>query len=198
MKKVVLLGNSIRLSYWKRVGELLSDICEIYGPEENCAYTLHAIRQAKVWFAKWGHVDLIHYNTGIWDHHRNGVDEEPLSSPEQYLYLNRRLHRYLAGRGDRLIWATSIPAGEDYDRCGTRDLLAETRAIWNDEIALYNGIVSAYLRHQGVGINDLHALVSAHPEYIGSDGIHLTDAGVEAAAQQTAEAIRKKLAEEAE
>ena len=196
MKKVVLLGDSIRLSYWKRVRELLADICEVYAPEENCAYTLHTIRQAKVWFTKWGHVDLIHYNTGIWDHHRNGVDEEPLSSPEQYLYLNRRLHRYLAGRGDRLIWATSIPAGEEYYQCGTRDLLAETREIWNDEIALYNGITAAWLSHQGVKINDLHALVSAHPEYIGDDGIHLTAEGVEAAAQQTAAAIRLELEKE--
>ena len=42
----------------------------------------------------------------------------------------------------------------------------------------------------------LRGLIAA--EYLSADGIHLSEAGVEAAAQQTAQAIRALLAEETE
>ena len=192
MKKVVLLGDSIRLSYWKRVRELLSDICEVYAPDENCAYTLHTIRRAKNWFAKWGHVDVIHWNNGAWDHHRDAGDGEPLSSPEQYLYLNRRLHRYLAGKGDKLIWATTTPAGINY----REEMVMVDRETWNDEVNLYNEIMVAYMTHHGVEIDDIHALVWENLEkYICADAFHLSPEGQEAVAQQVARHIRRALEE---
>ena len=116
MKTVVMLGDSIRLSYWKRAAELLSDLCTVIVPDDNCAYTLYTLRHIRGWFRDWGleKVDLIHWNNGIWDHHRNAEDLEPLSTPEQYLYQNRRLYRQLARYSDKLIWATTIPAGIRY------------------------------------------------------------------------------------
>jgi len=179
MKKVVLLGDSIRLSYWERVRELLADVCEVYAPEENCAYTMHTLRCVRHWFtsSRWENVDLIHWNNGIWDHHRNAEDGEPLSTPEMYLYLNRRLHKQLALYAKKLCWATTIPAGEHYT-CNPKNLCAISREEWNRETVLYNDLLVAYLRYQGVSINDLYTLVAQHPEYQGGDGIHLTPVGV--------------------
>ena len=192
MKKAVLLGDSIRLSYCARVGELLAGECEVLWPEENCAYTMYTLRRTREWFegsGGWGTVDLIHYNNGIWDHHRVADDGEPLSTPEQYLYLNRRLHRQLAEYAPKLIWATTIPAGEAYQYT-PHWVLGLKRDDWNREIREYNALLSGYLSSQGVEINDLYALVAPHPEYITTDGIHLTAEGVEAAAQQVASHIR--------
>ena len=47
MKQIILLGDSIRMQYQPVVGELLKDIAEVSGPEENgrwSGYTLNSLR----------------------------------------------------------------------------------------------------------------------------------------------------------
>ena len=195
MKKVVLLGDSIRIQYAPRVKELLSDICEVYTPEANCAYTMFTIWNLHVWMAEMGiskeKVDLIHYNNGIWEHHRTLDDSEPLTTPELYLTLNRRLYKQLKKHSDKLIWATTIPSGENYNPNGLCKL---PRSEWDCEINMYNGVLASYLVAQGVEINDLYSLIGSDTEkYIGGDGIHLSESGIEAAAQQVAAKIRAAL-----
>ena len=41
MKKILLLGDSIRLGYDNYVKESLKNVAEVYLPEENCAYTVN-------------------------------------------------------------------------------------------------------------------------------------------------------------
>ena len=194
MKKVLLLGDSIRLSYQDRVRELLSDVAEVVWPEANCQYTLYTIWNIRFWFRdyKWGKVDLIHWNNGTWDHHRCLDDGEPLSTPEEYLFLNRRLHRQLKTYTDNLIWATTTPAGTNkaFDK---ESLASLPRDEWNKEIGLYNDLLSAYLRDQGVAIDDIHGLVSDNIDYICEDGFHLNSEGVQAVARQVADCIRSHL-----
>ncbi len=194
MKNVLLLGDSIRLSYCERVRELLSDICDVRFPESNCAYTLNTIWNVRNWIRNSGFekIDLIHYNNGIWDHHRNLNDGEPLSSLEQYIYLNRRLHGHLAENAEKLIWATTTPASESDN--SPRELLGDlTIDEWNRETELYNNVLAGYLTSKGVWITDLYSLVSSDAGYISDDGIHLSEAGVEAAAKKVADNIRKCL-----
>ncbi|MBE6598606.1 MAG: SGNH/GDSL hydrolase family protein [Ruminococcaceae bacterium] len=199
MKKVVLIGDSIRLSYWQRVKQILENegVCEVYAPLDNCSYTLNIIRRIRVWFRDMGveHADLIHWNSGIWEHHRNTDDMAPFSTPEMYLTYNKRLLRQMQKYGDRLIWASTTPAGKHYhyDPNGLCGIPLEE---WNREIDLYNGILSSYLITQGVTINDLNSLIGADTDrFITDDGIHLTPEGEEAAAEQVASVIRARLAE---
>ena len=193
MKKIVLLGDSIRLSYQDRVRELLSDVAEVLWPDANCAYTLNTVWNVRFWFKDWGPVDLIHWNNGIWDHHRTLDDGEPLSTPKEYLYLNRRLYQQLKRYTSNLIWATTTPAGLGYKQ-EKGGLCSLPRDEWNREIKLYNDLLSAFLTGQGVAIDDLHGLVAGHiGDYVSEDGIHLTPAGVEAAAEQVAGCIKAGL-----
>ena len=193
-KNVILLGDSIRLNYCERVKELLSDICDVRFPYDNCAYTLNTIWNVRNWVNEIGFdkIDLIHYNNGIWDHHRNLADGEPLSNIEQYVYLNRRLHNHLSTYTDKLIWATTTPSSS------TRDYKSSTLAClpndeWNREIALYNNVLSGYLTSKGVWITDLYNVIGADEANLCEDGIHLSEKGIEAAAQAVADNIRKRL-----
>ena len=94
---------------------------------------------------------------------------------------------------DRLVWATTIPAGEGFpfDPDG---VFAVPREQWNREIRLNNALMTAYLKEEGVRVNDLASLAERDPAYLAPDGISLSEAGIEAAARQTAEAIRAVLA----
>ena len=62
------------------------------------------------------------------------------------------------------------------------------------DILLYNDILRKVAAEEDAAVNDLYAVVSpAKGEMIGEDHIHLTPAGIEACAAQTAEVIRKAL-----
>ncbi len=195
MKRIVLIGDSIRQNYEPLVREKLAGVCEVYAPKANCAYTLCSIFNIRDWFKEMGidHADLIHWNNGIWEHHRNADDNEPFTSPELYLSLTKRLHRQMKRYSDNILWASTIPAGPAYSPDG-HILLYLSREDWDREIALYNGIASAYFKSEGVAVNDLNGLIASDPaRYVCEDGIHLTDEGKEAAAEQVANAIRKAL-----
>ncbi len=195
MKKVLLMGDEIHFSYQERVKELLSDVCEVVCDPCNSRYTANAlwlVRDQVELTLKLKDISLIHWNNGIWDHYRTMDDGEPLVTAEQYLCYSRRYQRQLGVYADRLIFATTTPAGEgyDYDPNGVYGIPKEE---WNREVAYYNDLVVPYFKHEGVAVNDLHGLVMANPDYLGEDGIHLSEMGVEAVARQTADVIRAVL-----
>ena len=193
MKRVVLIGDSIRMNYQDKVREKLEGVCEILSPKDNCGDTLSSIRDMRRWFSDWGKVDMIHWNNGIWEHHRNADDDLPFTSPEIYLALTMRLHNHRKGYSDKIMWASTIPCGEQYDPA-SHVLLTLSREEWNREIALYNRVASAYFRKEGVPINDLYSVLAGDPkEFYVEDGIHLSDAGKDAAAEQVAAKIREML-----
>ena len=70
MKKIVLLGDSIRMGYDKYVKEALEHSAQVFYPAENCRFAEHVLRFVHEWKAKgeWGDdVDLVHWNAGLWD-----------------------------------------------------------------------------------------------------------------------------------
>ena len=70
MKKVVLLGDSIRMGYDKYVKEALEGTAEVLYPSENCRFSQYMLRYIHDWKKKgeWGDdVDLVHWNAGLWD-----------------------------------------------------------------------------------------------------------------------------------
>ena len=68
MKKVVLLGDSIRLiGYGKRVEELLGDQCTVWQPEDNCRFSKYTLRMLFDEQQNIKDADVIHWNNGLWD-----------------------------------------------------------------------------------------------------------------------------------
>ena len=71
MKKVVLLGDSIRLwGYGTPVEEALKNEFEVWQPTENCRFTTYVIRNLHEWKKQTecgSDIDLIHWNVGLWD-----------------------------------------------------------------------------------------------------------------------------------
>ena len=49
MKKILLLGDSIRLGYDNYVKESLKNVADVYFPEENYAYTVNILRKLHAW-----------------------------------------------------------------------------------------------------------------------------------------------------
>ena len=208
MKNVILVGDSIRLGYQDMVKEMLGDEVHVFSPDENCRYTKYALWGMWNWMERWGspRIDVIHWNTGIWDLHRCTTDGEVFTPLYEYIEVNRRLANQMKSYSNNLIWATIIPGGKaldgrarqnaliNTDASAPKVFLADTTDKWNADVRLYNAAVSAMLRESGVHIDDHYgALVNNTDLYISADGIHPTPEGYQVLAKRTVEEIRKLL-----
>ena len=70
MKKIILLGDSIRGGYDKYVKYAFKNEAEVYYPNENCRFAAYILRHLPNWKDDFGcgdDVDLVHWNAGLWD-----------------------------------------------------------------------------------------------------------------------------------
>lgn len=176
--KITLLGDSIRkIGYGTRVPEILGEDFEVFQPTDNGRFSKYTLRGIWDWQEKMAGSRIVHWNNGLWDV-RNLWDNEPFSSPDEYVENMLRIARFLLAHYEKVIFATTTPVTPRHPY---------TR---NDLIVEYNQLIVPKLKEMGILINDLHSLVAPHvDEYIREDLIHLTDAGIEACAGQTARMI---------
>ena len=180
MKKVVLLGDSIRMiGYGKRVEEALRDEFEVWQPDDNCRFAKYTLRGLWDWQDDIRGADISHWNNGLWDICR--LYGDGLFTPlEVYVDEMVRVGKLLLQRAPKVIFATTTPVRADHPHNR------------NEDIAEANALLVPKLREIGVIINDLHVSVSADIErYIRADDkIHLSEEGIALCAAQVEAAIR--------
>lgn len=184
MKKVTLLGDSIRLlGYGQKVPELLGNDFEVYQPEVNCCYAKYTLRGLYDWKDGIAGSDVIHWNNGLWDV-CDLFGDGSFSTPEEYKVNILRIASLLIKITPKVIFATTTPVLDNHP-CQS-----------NSDIAAQNANVVPELLKMGIVINDLYATVYPHrTEYIREDDqIHLTERGIDVCAEQVAQII-KELAE---
>ncbi len=178
MKKIVLLGDSIRLiGYGKVVPEMMGEGYEVLQPSDNCAYAKYTLRHI---FREWKDLiadsDVIHWNNGLWDAIDYG--DGWFSDRDEYVKNMLRIAAQLQKNAKTVIFATTTPIAVDIAR--------------NACIKEYNEILVTELRKMGVVINDLHSLVSENIEkYICDDKTHLSEEGIKVCGEQVAKIIKE-------
>lgn len=172
MKKLYLIGDSIRMGYAPFVAAALQGKVKVFWPDENCrfaAYTFYALGDWEADMRVGADLDLIHWNVGLHDSIHFG-DEDAMTPPDVYgYYLGRIIHRlkflYPAARQ---IFATSTPVVE------------ERHSFWlsrkNAEIEELNRVALDVMQKNGIEVNDLHAIMSAAPFACHSDHAHFNNA----------------------
>lgn len=169
MKKIILLGDSIRLGYQAYVKEALKEAAEVFSPNENCRFAQHTLRLLPEWINKWEvgeDIDLVHWNVGLWDVLRLYGDDT-FTTPEFYEELLKRLVRRMRTLlpNAKLVFATSTSVIESrYEN--------KNACLFNADIEKFNDIAVRTLRPLGVGINDLYAITKDMPESYHSDATH--------------------------
>lgn len=182
MKKVLLLGDSIRISYQPSVKAKLDGIAEVVGPEENCRFAKYTLWNIAAWINQLGKPDIIHWNNGTWDlYHQH--DAMGIFTPlEEYILYIKRVLKELRRTGATIIWAATTPVN------------AKSIVCKNSEIDKYNAEVARYMAAERIEINDLNKIIKDNIElYIGEDHLHLSKQGEEICAAAVAAAIRKHL-----
>ena len=168
MKKIVLIGDSIRMGYDKYVKDALSGTAQVFYPNENCRFAEYVLRYAHEWKrdGEWGDdVDLVHWNAGLWDVIELFGDG-PLTSLSYYgeaiARIDKRL-RMLFPKA-KIVFATSTKVNEKL--CGF-----EFRRR-NEIIEKYNAEALRVLSNTDAVINDLYSLTKTFPDSYHSDWVH--------------------------
>lgn len=194
MKRVLLLGDSIRMGYDKKVRALLQQECEvIFAEDDNGRFAAYTLWQANQLFKQYGRFDIVHWNNGYWDMNIEPPMTEPMHPAEEYVHFLKRIIRLLCRNGAKIIFATSLPvcgSGNARDDSGTTGFLQYD----NRWVIQYNDAACRLMQEEGIEINDLYALCMKKPGYYkAADRLHLTEAGYWEVAKQTADCIRRCL-----
>ena len=178
MKKLILLGDSIRMGYQPEVARILKGQMEVAGPAENGRWSGYILNSLRFWMPEWGSPDVIHLNAGLWDTGDDYGFGRPFTKPADYKenleLIIRVLREHYPEAG--LILATTTPTLD-------RD---------QQVIRSYNEILSRTAQEQNILLNDLYSLLAGKEEkYICPDKIHLTKEGFCLAAQQVVCAVKQ-------
>ncbi len=203
MKKVMLIGDSIRLNYQESVAKELDGEFEVWGSEENnrfAKYTLNELGRMLNEFsqqkkeeisqalltptAELGkdtiYPDIIHWNNGLWDTSIVCEEDGAFTPVDEYISYMSKILRELRKITDRIIFATTTP------------VKPENPNQKNDIIVEFNKRIVEFMEKENVMINDLNAVVNSNlDEYLAPDNIHLSEAGKAACGKAVAECVKK-------
>ena len=180
LKKLILLGDSIRMGYQPEAARILKGQMEVAGPAENGRWSGYILNSLRFWMPEWGTPDVIHLNAGLWDTGDDYGFGRPFTRPADYRENLELIIRVLREHypDAKLILATTTPT-LDRDQQVIRD---------------FNEVLSGTAKREGVFLNDLYSLFAGKEEkYICPDKIHLTKEGFSLAAQQVVRAVQKAL-----
>ena len=186
---VLLLGDSIRMSYQPHVARLLDGTAKVVGPADNCQYSLYTLSSLNRWIGELGQPDIVHWNNGIHDSGHNPA-RSPVQIPIDMYRANLEfILDQLTALTPNIIWATITPVHPDRP-------FRDTEWSWrNEEIDQYNDVARELMESMGVRINDLHALVWSNVSgFLSEDQLHLSATGQEACARAVASAVSALLA----
>ena len=178
MKKIILLGDSIRLSYGNRVRELLGEDYTVWQPEDNCRFASYTLRMLYDYREQLKEADVIHFNCGLWDM-CDLFGDGPFTPLEVYVEQMVRIAKILKTYAPVVIFATTTPPspkmwGHDLNR-----------------VRAYNAAAMAALEPLGVLFDDLFTPVAEDIDrMISEDYLHASPYGVEILANRVADCIK--------
>lgn len=167
MKNVLLLGDSIRMGYDKAIENTLKNKANVYFPEDNCRFASYLLRYIHEYKSILGdsHVDVIHWNAGLWDCLRL-FGEEPHTPVNVYAYYIERICIRIKKifPDAQVIFATSTSVQSE--------LMEADFKRYNEEIKAYNEAAVKIVTKYGFKVNDLYAISITLPAEAHSDAVH--------------------------
>lgn len=194
MKKVLLLGDSIRMGYAEYVKELLKDKCEVYyDDKDNGRFAAYTLWQANQFFKNYGRFDVVHWNNGYWDMNVELPMVDAVHPVDEYIHFLKRIIVECQRNGAEIIFATTTPIleiGSSMDNTGTGIKINYN----NDWVLRYNDAAKKLMLEKNVTINDLYTLMLKDKNfYKCEDMLHLTEEGYRICAEQVARLVEEKL-----
>lgn len=189
LPKIVLVGDSIRLSYAPVVEKQLQGAATVIGPKANGGDSNNVVKHMEQWVIR-EQPNVVHLNCGIHDTKKFTATGKFQVSPEQYEANLRKIVESIRSNTDAVvIFATTTPILDERAAAARQGRDYE---LLEDSVEQYNAIARRVMLDLKVPVNDLHAVV-AHPSkplttetLISNDGVHLTRPAKELVGKQVA------------
>lgn len=185
MKRVLLLGDSIRLGYQPFVAAALAGRAVVDGPSENCESSRVLRSKLSVWVPD--HPDIVHVNCGLHDVRNDPGAEHPNVAIAEYEENVEAILGYLGMLGvERIVWASTTPVDDSRN-----DPRASRR--WNVDIDRYNVVARTIAEGCGADYNDLNGAIRSHgtTDLLHEDGVHFTQPGYGFLASKVIDAVSR-------
>ena len=196
LPKVVLVGDSIRLSYAPIVTQQLEGRAVVVGPKPNGGDSSNVLKNLEQWVLR-EKPAIVHFNCGIHDTKKFSGTGRFQVSPEQYeANLRQIVERIRENTEAVVIFATTTPILDDRAAAARQGRDYE---LLGASVQQYNTIARKVMAELKVPVNDLYGALStpASPEttemLIGKDGVHLTAPARELLGRQVARAVSSQL-----
>ncbi len=168
MKKILLVGDSIRMGYDQYVKMAFEGVAEVYYPDTNCRFASYIVRHLPDWKENLGcgdDVDVVYWNAGLWD----GlimVDGQHHTPIEIYKYYVERVCKTIKilFPNAKMVFATSTPVQEE--------LFVRSVKRFNRDTEEYNAAAAEIVRSHGGDVDDLYTLAKNAPVSYHSDQTH--------------------------
>ena len=184
MKKVVLIGDSIRMGYQDVVAQQLAAYAVVWGPHWDGYTSTSLLSNLEEALAQ--KADIVRVNCGLHDiirHHDAQQNRVPLA---QYCEnVEQILRQFARGGPETVIWATTTPIDEE------KQHKVQPFYRFQSDIEAYNAEVCGISTRLGVRVDDLCTTMGeARPEeYFTEDGVHFTEEGYRLLGETVAHAI---------
>jgi len=189
MRRVVLIGDSIRIGYQAAVECELTGRAEVWAPGENGGTSENVLAHLDEWVIA-RRPDIVHLNCGLHDLRiERGRNERAVPLPQYRVNLNTIFRRIRDESNPVIIWATTTPVNERWHR-ERKDF--DRR---ESDVDAYNQAAGEVANRMDIPINDLYAVVMEHGRdaILSPDGVHYSEAGYDLLGRAVAEAIRAQL-----
>jgi lysophospholipase L1-like esterase len=194
MKRIVLLGDSIRLGYEPFVRAELAGEAFVWGPPDNGQHSTNLLMNFWPWIAA-QQPDILHMNSGIWDTRRvaRGSDLNVVPLPIYRENIRNLIRLTRCHTNALIIWATATPLlNEPANETQRKNGMAGRDAA---DIPLYNEAASEAAREESIPVNDLYSLVIGEGpgKLLLPDGVHYGEQGCRFLGSQVAAFLRTVL-----
>ena len=187
MKRVVLIGDSIRMGYQEVVRSELEGWADVWGPEQNGGTSENVLARLGDWAIK-REPDVLHINCGLHDLRRE-IGQETAAIPLNVYSDNVRtiVTRAKTETDAIVIWALTTPVNQEWHHKNKPFDRYET------DVTTYNTVAADIARELGIVVNDLFATVisAERDNLLLSDGVHFKPHGYVLLGKQVAGLIKR-------
>lgn len=186
--RVVLIGDSIRMGYQKKVRAALQGLAIVKAPHENCGNSFRLREHLGAWVIA-HRPDVVHFNAGIHDLGWMPGEEAPRFTTTTYARNLRLIAERLQRETEAtLVFATTTPFLLPF---GAETPPAECTVA--AVVARYNRAATKVMQAKGVELNDLYGeVMRAGPQRcLGPDKLHMNERGHAVLSRAVVAAVRK-------
>ena len=189
MKKVILIGDSIRMGYQAFVGKELEGTAHAWGPGENGGTSANVLAHLDEWVLS-QEAELVHLNCGLHDLKKEfGAKETAVPLARYRANVEEIFVRLREGTQARVIWATTTPVNERRHH--------ENKAFdrFEADVEAYNAAALEIAESFSLRVDDLFRAVTdaGRDALLLPDGVHFTEQGYALLGGAVADAVRALL-----